>query len=585
MYRSWISGVVVAVLLVAVPALAAQGPIVDIKDLRPRETRSMVFRVTSPQDLRVMAVGTESDPHRDSYSWITAMWNGSKERPKEPWIGNAWILDLSTRRVVWELSAATTTRGPRGTRIFSGPVHLPAGTYEAFYAAYPSMWMSDDNGDANAAERFVNWLNDAGFDTFRIKIDGSAQTLTGADADRARRAFAADAIVDLRGSGKERFLQAGFALDRPTTIEWYAEGELRENAEYDSGWIINADTREPVWKLTWRTSAPAGGAEKNRFARMSRTLPPGRYAAIYATDDTHDPGAWNQAPPHDPDAWGLLLRVSDPAARAAVKTFAYEHVPAGAVIVDLTRVGNGESRARGFTLRRAMDVRVYAIGEGRDDRMYDYGWISSASTHARVWEMRYAETDHAGGDPKNRLVDRTLHLDKGDYIVHYVSDGSHSYHDWNASAPADAQHWGITVLATSDSVDKSAVAEYVEKPDASIIAQTVRVRDDEDTQKRFALDRETDIRILALGEGSGRSLVDYGWIEDAKGRRVWEMTYRTTAPAGGAAKNRRFEGTIKLPAGEYVLRYETDDSHAFGSWNAAPPDEPELYGITLYRVR
>jgi len=57
------------------------------------------------------------------------------------------------------------------------------------------------------------------------------------------------------------------------------------------------------------------------------------------------------------------------------------------------------------------------------------------------------------------------------------------------------------------------------------------------------------------------------------------------APPAGAAKNRRFEGTIKLPAGEYVLRYETDDSHAFGSWNAAPPDEPELYGITLYRVR
>jgi hypothetical protein len=63
------------------------------------------------------------------------------------------------------------------------------------------------------------------------------------------------------------------------------------------------------------------------------------------------------------------------------------------------------------------------------------------------------------------------------------------------------------------------------------------------------------------------------------------MTYRTSEPAGGAAKNRRFDGTITLPAGEYTLRYESDGSHSFGSWNANPPDEPEMYGITLYRVR
>ena len=50
---------------------------------------------------------------------------------------------------------------------------------------------------------------------------------------------------------------------------------------------------------------------------------------------------------------------------APVKTFAYEHVPANATIVALTRVGDSESRSRGFTLNRAMDVRVYALGEGR----------------------------------------------------------------------------------------------------------------------------------------------------------------------------------------------------------------------------
>jgi len=73
--------------------------------------------------------------------------------------------------------------------------------------------------------------------------------------------------------------------------------------------------------------------------------------------------------------------------------------------------------------------------------------------------------------------------------------------------------------------------------------------------------------------------------ENAKtGRRVWEMPYRITEHAGGAGKNRRFAGTVKLPPGEYVLRYETDGSHAFGDWNAAPPDDPEMWGITVYRA-
>src|SRR5262249_29206950 len=102
---------------------------------------------------------------------------------------------------------------------------------------------------------------------------------------------------------------------------------------------------------------------------------------------------------------------------------------------------------------------------------------------------------------------------------------------------------------------------------------------------RFRLDRDTDIRIYALGESSGRNMVDYGWIEDAKsGRTVWEMTYRTTEPAGGAAENRKVHGTTRLPAGGYILRYESDGSHSFGDWNADPPDDPEAWGITIFRV-
>ena len=60
-----------------------------------------------------------------------------------------------------------------------------------------------------------------------------------------------------------------------------------------------------------------------------------------------------------------------------------------------------------------------------------------------------------------------------------------------------------------------------------------------------------------------------------------EAVMLATEHAGGASKNRRFDGTIRLSAGEYVLRYETDGSHAFGDWNADPPDDPEMWGITV----
>ena len=265
--------------------------------------------------------------------------------------------------------------------------------------------------------------------------------------------------------------------------------------------------------------------------------------------------------------------------------FTYEHVPERATILALTRIGNSESRKQGFTLARPTDVRVYALGEGRSGQMFDYGWITSAASRKRVWEMRYGDTEGAGGDPKNRVVDTTVRLDKGSYVVHYVSDDSHSAEEWNASAPADGRRWGITLLAPQGTLDPGVVARYDDKGDPSILAQLTEVRDDDQARKPFTLPRESDVRIYALGEGSGGDMHDYGWIENAKtGRRVWEMTYRITEHAGGADKNRRFEGILKLPPGEYVLRYQTDGSHAFGDWNAAPPDDPDMWGITVYRA-
>ena len=178
--------------------------------------------------LQVEAIGAESDNNRGTFSWVTTMWNGKSDEHRDPWMGNAWILDLRSRRVVWELSAATTERGRRSTRAFAGSVQLPAGNYEAFYSAFPNIYWSDEKGDTNTAQRFLNWLTDEGFDEFRLTIRGGAQALAGADAERARHEFENGAFVTLRGDGGQKFLQTGFILSRPTAVDIYAEGEARD---------------------------------------------------------------------------------------------------------------------------------------------------------------------------------------------------------------------------------------------------------------------------------------------------------------------------------------------------------------------
>jgi len=57
--------------------------------------------------------------------------------------------------------------------------------------------------------------------------------------------------------------------------------------------------------------------------------------------------------------------------------------------------------------------------------------IEDVIAAARLWRMRYDDTENAGGAAKNRQVTEMLRLRAGTYVVHYRTDDSHSYGDWN----------------------------------------------------------------------------------------------------------------------------------------------------------
>ncbi len=589
-FQRWTSRLIATLALAALPfpqGLAQEGVLVDIDDLSPHELRTRGFALNAEQDLRIQAVGARGwERWGRGQGWRG--WRGGQgwEDWDRYWVGNAWILDARTREVVWELRYAETESRSGDLETFEGDLRLPAGEYIVRYASYSGERESNRWEDGwRDEDASPEWYDDGLSEDFRITIQGSGRTLTDRDIARARDAFTRDAFVSFIGleDGVKEWI--GFRIDQPTDVEIYAMGEATDGGSYDYAWLIDTDARKPVWKLEERGSMRAGGARKNRIVHKALTLEPGSYAVVVVTDDSHDTRDWNAAPPYDPEFWGVMIQTADPLDRSRVQTFAYEPTALQNAFVSLTGVGDQDVVSQGFSLSREMDVRVYAIGEGIDGMMYDFGRIVYASTQRAVWQMDYYETEHAGGAEKNRMVDEVVTLAAGNYVVYYATDGSHSSYEWNSAPPLDETAWGITLASAAGPIDRGVVGSYDPGSDPSVIAQLTEIRDSERRRQHFTLDRETEVRVYALGEGSRGDMYDFAWIvSDGTGRAVWEMTYRNTERAGGARKNRRFDDTIRLPAGDYTLRYQSDGSHSFGDWNAAPPADPFNYGVTLYRA-
>jgi hypothetical protein len=327
----------------------------------------------------------------------------------------------------------------------------------------------------------------------------------------------------------------------------------------------------------------AGGAEKNVMYNKEIRFDAGNYTVHFVTDDSHSSAGWNSNPPYDPFYWGISITgVDEDFSKKYIKDFTPEEEP---VIVEINRVRDNEFRSEKFTLKDKLNVRISAEGEAGQDDMTDYGWIIDIKTRQTIWKMSMKNTEHAGGARKNRKFEGVLTLLPGSYEVIYVTDDSHSYRDWNEAPPYDQEGWGIRITATDKKNLEGKVQKYSSTEDPDLLAEIIGVRDDEHRQKKFTLTEKTPIHIYALGEGSDGEMTDYGWIEnDDTGERVWTMRYNRTERAGGARKNRRFDGAITLGPGTYRVYYETDGSHSFNDWNDAPPDDPSHWGITIRKA-
>lgn len=502
-----------------------------------------------------------------------------------------WILNLRTREIEWRL----TQRGARRTRSnnyeFVGTLALDEGEYAAYFAPYTQRYRSIVVLGKEIGRYLISSKREP-----RYAKDWGLWITTSAGDDDVVEALQSPVhvndplrVVDLTRMGDDDFGSQGFTLPASMDITVYCQGEYvdRESGAVDVGWILDADSRRRVWELGPDNFRHGGGAEKNKVARETITLPAGNYVASYATDGSHSYEAWNDAPPLDPEGWGLIIWAKS--AREAKRIQPYsEDETRRHNLIELIRQRNGAYVTQGITLKHPARLRVYALGElDQGARQFvDHGWITNFATGRTVWEMRPEKAEHAGGHRKNRQADEVIQLPEGSYVVWYSTDDSHAYREWNATPPYDPAHWGITLAAADENLSKSDYELF--DPDAravqgkEFVARLVHIGDDAHEQQAFMLEKRTRLHILALGEGLYNQMYDYAWIEEKHtGTWVWEMTVRNTRHAGGAQKNRVFDGYLELKAGEYVVHYMSDDSHSWNNFNDKRPRNANAWGITI----
>ena len=560
-----------------------QTNLIEIKPVRVGELKFAGFSLRNTKNIKISAVGAGEKV-------VTAKERSFMSDPNDMF-AYAWIINAKTRDLVWRMTIDNTSRerGSRYNREFNGELKLPAGDYEVYYnARVPDIGLFDDGFFSlgkllNKIFQDKDWYEEDQ-QKWYLDIENVDGTLGENSVLKYHSALKEQAVVSLTKLHDSEFRQEGFNLTKSGKFEIYAIGESYRDEVFDYGWIVDANTSEKIWETLPERGEYAGGASKNKFWREEISLKPGSYWVYFVMDDSHSPDAWNANPPYDPDFYGITLTgikgEFDP--NSIEKVIKQKVQP----IVELTRLGDDEFVQEGFKLTAPMQVRIYALGEGRSGEMFDYGWIVDMDTGEKVWEMNYNRTREAGGAEKNRLVDEIITLGKGSYMVYFITDGSHSYRHWNSTKPYNPSSWGITIYPADPKYNKAQIRKLEESElQKGIIAQIVRVQDGRHYQERFEITRPEKIRIYAIGEGDWDEMYDYGWIKNADtGETVWEMTYEKTSSAGGARKNRKVDQIIKLPAGKYIVFFETDGSHSFNDWNDDPPDDPIHYGITLYKM-
>ena len=526
----------------------------------------------------------------------------------------AWIIERDSEKVVWQMDPGSVERGRGTLATANDTLQFQPGVYDAYFASHGDPLNRPAVSEGGSFfERLGNvlsrdgrlWRGDAERWRFRIDFldvadEQAARRLSWDENDPEDNLGTPDGLVwrsgPVRNNDASDFL---FEVTAPTTLRVQSTGEVVGGQARDTGFLMRLGARDTLWTLADAASTWAGGSLKNRRAEATLTLTPGIYRAGYRTDRRHAYNQWDANPPLVPVSWGMTMTTEDVGLVAALDP--WERLPR---IASFACVGEDELREDTFTLPDTTAVLLAATGEIIGSSEYDYATLfrertspSGPQPPEEIWTMTRSNSRPAGGADKNREAEAVLTLVPATYTLRYVSDGSHDCSDFNSDEPAHPDRWGATLFALDTGYDLARVertdpferdrdlAAVLDESEGAVLAQIVRVRNDAERSMRFTLDAPASIRVYAIGEILPSGAYDYAWItNDDDDDTIWEMTRENTRWAGGSKKNRVFDGTLDLPAGRYEVHFETDDSHAYGSFDQAPPNDPEHWGVTVLRA-
>ncbi len=261
-----------------------------------------------------------------------------------------------------------------------------------------------------------------------------------------------------------------------------------------------------------------------------------------------------------------------------------------------------------FTVEWPIVLNIESIGisQKASDEYLSYAWILDASSRETVWRMDAEQRDRVADSRVFRSAEESIPLPAGTYVV-YLWAGSRWGRGVKISGVRNLLNDLADLLSREDPTDE--LDKYLERcfvslsvagdsapavkpavppePSGSLVS-LVRVENGSRDVQPFRVKRDTRVRVRAQGESyhGDQDLADFAWIADANtDATVWRMKDSESRPAGGAEKNRLCDKTLDLPAGEYLLCYFSDDSHAWNRWNSAPPLDPDAWGVALLPTR
>jgi signal transduction histidine kinase/ligand-binding sensor domain-containing protein len=125
------------------------------------------------------------------------------------------------------------------------------------------------------------------------------------------------------------------------------------------------------------------------------------------------------------------------------------------------------------------------------------------------------------------------------------------------------------------------IAQYT-TPDRRVAA-IIHPGDNVNITTRFNLTQPADILVTGMGEITSINNDDWGWIEDASGKTVWDMNIANTL-SDGFQDARLRAGIIHLDSGSYSLRYKSDSHYSYGHWNGPAPYHFGLWGLQVTKI-